>query len=229
MYIPLFIDFSNLKVLVIGCGSVGLRRASLFSNAGAKVTTVCRESEKRIEGVNVVSIDIKENDIETIKQLVKDHHLVVIAIDSESLASAIARIAISLGKLVNNAVDSRLGNTIVPLRLSLNGIDIGITSYGISVEALRRMARKIEILLESDIEIKTLIHICRVLKKCVKIFVQNHKERMNLYRSIFTDDEFNRYVSKGDTVSAFSRAIDIARGFGFEIKECIERGLDQDN
>lgn len=226
MYLPLFIDFKNLRVIVFGCGSVGMRRASLFSKAGARVTMVCRSSIEGIGGtannIEVVALEVEKSNLGVVKPLLENHDLVVIALDDRCLAKDIVDLALSLGRLVNNAVDYREGNVVVPLRLTVEGIDMGLTSYGASVEVLRRVASKIKRLLEHDTEVKTLAYVCSTLKKCIKSLVYDHRERIALYREIFSDREFNKSIRRGDIYAAISRAIAIAKDVGIDLSSCAQ-------
>ncbi|MCS7110825.1 MAG: bifunctional precorrin-2 dehydrogenase/sirohydrochlorin ferrochelatase [Ignisphaera sp.] len=224
VHLPLFIDVSSFSVLVVGCGSVGLRRAELFRRYGARVTVVCRDGGQRISGAEPRSIDVRSLDSEALKDLLKPYDIVVVAVDDESLAKSIALAALSLKKLVNNAVDYRFGNTVVPLKLSLNGVDIGLTSYGLSVELLRRIAQKISTSLAQNTEIKTLYRVSRVLKRCIKKTTPLPKLRIELYRRIYSDTEFNNYIEKGDEAGAILRAVDIAREMNTDLEPCISSG-----
>lgn len=222
MYIPLFIDVKNFKVLVIGCGNVGLRRIELFKKYGARITVVCR-NKLEADGVETKNIDIQNLDLESLKKLIQFHDIIVVAVDNENLAKNIASIAMSLNKLVNNAVDYRYGNIIVPFKISINNVDIGLTSYGLSVELIRRIAQKIHNSLAQDIEINTLSEVFKILKKCVKENISSSKLRIKLYKHIYLDKEFNEYVKKGDKNKAITRAVSIIKELcGIDLKNCVE-------
>ncbi|MCE4607423.1 MAG: NAD-dependent epimerase/dehydratase family protein, partial [Caldisphaeraceae archaeon] len=107
VYIPLFIDVSSLKVLVVGGGMVGSRRARSFLSAGAMVTVVAKELSEELlkdKAINAIEADIEEGG--EIEKLIEQNDLIVIATDNKKINDKVYEMAKLKGKLINNATDA---------------------------------------------------------------------------------------------------------------------------
>lgn len=223
MYKPLFINLEKTRVAIFGCGEIGVRRAKLFIDAGSEVTVICKDPTNINLRCNLMRLDIDETNIDIIDKIVSENDIIVVALNDERLSKLISRIALEKRKLVNNAMDYKLGNVIVPLHRGIDGIDIALTSFGVSVEILRRIVSKIENLIKSDTEVKILLNIYRRLKPCIKNVVNDHRKRLELYRAINSDKDFNKYVVQGDEYSALVRALGIIKSYGFYVDRCVNQ------
>ncbi|MDM7274930.1 MAG: bifunctional precorrin-2 dehydrogenase/sirohydrochlorin ferrochelatase [Thermoprotei archaeon] len=220
-FIPLYVDPSRFKVLIVGGGSVGTRRAFLFRNAGAQVTVVAKEFSGELlkaEGVKLVRLDLP-GDLEALEKLIRENDIIVIAVGDERIAEIVAGKALELGKLVNNAVNHRIGNVIVPFRASVGGLEVAVTSKGATGLAARIVLDKIVKLLEEDVEVKAVYEAMSKLKKLIRESIPDPNLRMRLYKEIGEDGKFRGYVSRGDSVSAYKRGLEIIKSYGVRLND----------
>ena len=209
-YIPLFINPSGLRVLVVGGGSVGTRRALMFRRAGARVIVVAKEFSKELLDSDVELREVRlPEDFPVLEKFIEESDLVVIALSDEQLAGRIAKIALAKGKLVNNAVNHREGNVIVPFAATVLGLGVAITSFGVTGLAARIALEKIVKLIEEDREVNAAIKAMGKLKVIIRSKVADPRDRMKLYDIIHGDSEFREYLRRGDWVSAYLRGLKI--------------------
>jgi len=217
-YIPLYIDFSDFNVLVIGGGKVGNRRARTFLDAGANVTIVASYFSEDINEiknnrkVKLVNFEIK--DPKDLEKLIEENDLIVIATNNNEINNEIYEIAKKKRKLINNATDASKGNVIVPFRKKLyEYLEVATTSLGYTGIAARRSLEKIESCLKNDIEIKTLYDSMKELKRYMKEKIIDPKLRYDLYFEIEKDEIYEKYVKEGNIEKALERAKEIIRQY----------------
>ncbi len=110
MYLPLHINLRGKKVLIIGLGKVGKRRAEKLLKAGASVTAIDRRKVRVKKGVRFIQKSLRRNDIPSLKK----YFLVVASTDDKKLNAAIARNAKREGCLINRADLFKNGNILFP-------------------------------------------------------------------------------------------------------------------
>lgn len=217
VWIPLYIDVAGFRVLVVGGGRVGEGRALLFSKAGAVVTVVAMDFTERLrseaESGSIKLVKAKlPDDWETLAKLIDESDLVVVAVPDPDIARSIAEEARAKGKLVNNAVDYKDGNVVVPFRGSTSyGLYFAVTSLGRAGVAARVAAEKVKECLESDEGLRALYVSMARLKEWLKSNVSDPKKRIPIYFKVAEDPDYQQAVARGDAEGAYRRALEIAR------------------
>jgi len=215
-YIPLYVNPRGLRVLVVGGGSVGSRRALMFRDAGARVVVVASEFSDTLlkaSGVELRRLALPEG-LDDLEKLVDESDIVVIALSDEGLAERISSMALAKRKLVNNAVDHRKGNVIVPFSSKVSGLSVAITSFGATGLAARLALEKVVELLREDREVNAAYKAMSRLKMVVRSTVKDPKARMKAYYAIHEDEEFRSHIRRGDWKSAYLRGLKIIESLG---------------
>lgn len=218
-FIPLFINVENLRVLVIGGGMVGTKRALMFRDARAKVTVAAREFSEELKSrhdIDLITINLPK-DMEVLKEIIMKHDIVVVALSDEDLAKRISSMVLAMGKLVNNTVNHSDGNVIVPFRGEAQGLHIAVTSMGATGLAARIALNKAIKMIDSDIEVKAIIKAMGKLKALIREKVRDHKVRMSIYDSIANDVEFRSLASKGEWAAAYLRGLKIIESYNIPL------------
>lgn len=122
MYLPLHIDLRGKRVLVIGLGKVGKRRAEKLSKAGAKVTGIDQKKVRVKKSVKFIQKKMRRDDFSHLK----GYFLVVASTDDKKLNAAIARNAKREGCLVNRADLFENGDVIFP---AIVRTGVGVLSF----------------------------------------------------------------------------------------------------
>ncbi|MEM0274955.1 MAG: hypothetical protein QXE67_01725, partial [Nitrososphaerota archaeon] len=83
----------------------------------------------------------------------------------------------------------------------------------------REALYKIREVLEKDMELHLLAELMHRLKKILKEANLTPKKRMEIYRRVYSDQEFRRYVKTGDIDSATKKILEILKENSVEIGE----------
>jgi len=146
-FLPLMIDLSGRKVMIFGGGSVGERKATLFSSY-ADTTVVSTDFTGQLERlgqsgkVKLVSSDVASRSDDEILDMVRNAFMVIPATDNASLNSRIIGIANKNAVLVNQ-VDA-VGDVVVPSVIQRGDLTIGISTLGSSPAVSKYTRKKIE-------------------------------------------------------------------------------------
>lgn len=134
--LPILVEASALRVLVIGGGTVGARKARQFATAGADVRviapTFCEDFEHLIaeRGLVAERRPFESGDV-------GDAHLVFAATNDRLVNGEIAREAAAAHRLLNAADQSDEGNFAVMAAHHRGPLTIGVSAGGVPAAALR--------------------------------------------------------------------------------------------
>ncbi len=230
MRIPLWIEASTLRVLVVGGGNVGTRRALKFHDAGAEVrvlslwfTDKLVEAAKRSKRISLIKASAE--DIELLEENVKWADIIVIATDNPKVNELVWDIALKYRKLVNDATNAKRTHIVVPYEGEVHGIRIAVTSEGRSGIAARWARDRIINYLERDYVVKTLYDVMSSVKLVLKKLLPVAKKRIPIYFEIERDEAFREAVMKGDREAAFKRAAELLASLAS--KEGLKYTVDQ--
>lgn len=140
MYLPLHIDLRGKKVLVVGFGRVGERRAHKLLKAGADVTVIDRNKVKVKRGMRSVQKFLQRDKVPSLK----GYFLVVASTDDRALNEAICRKAKNDGCLINRADLFEDGNVIFPAVVKNGKGVISFTTFGRSPKLSKKIKEELE-------------------------------------------------------------------------------------
>ncbi len=140
MFHPLFIDLKGKKILVIGAGSVGTKRALALLKHGAEVTVVSKTFSKKIEGSRAVLIN---GDAVQVLPSLRDFFLVVTASDDRDANEFVSRKARKKGILVNRTDEYHKGDVIFPMTAKVKGHTMAYTTLGENPMLLKKIKKLI--------------------------------------------------------------------------------------
>ena len=124
-YFPFYIDIENKKILVVGGGTVALRKIEKLMPFSPNITVVAPKICDEIKALNVKIIDRRfcDSDLDGV-------FCVVSATDDETLNGRIFQLCNEKNILVNTVDDKEKCGFIFPAIASKNGITAGITTSG---------------------------------------------------------------------------------------------------
>ncbi len=209
MRIPLYIDFSDKNVIIIGGGSVGTTRAKKFVRAGANVTVYSEKFTEDLlnlsrEGkIKLVKTDVRNLNLE---EVIKGAHLIVVAIGDKNYNDKILNLAKNYKTLVNLANDADRTEVVVPFEGGRDGIRFAVTTEGKSGIVAREVRDRFQHILENDIETIHFLKAMDYVKRYMKSKDIPVNLRLQLYSIIGSDEEFRRLAMKGKIDEAIKRA-----------------------
>ena len=143
-YLPLFIETTGKKCLIVGGGKVASRKLIPILKAKMKVTLISPEIIEEIE-LNFH----KNNNLKIIKRKfepedIKDQFLIIAATNEKTINQKIAELSKDNNILVNMAEDSLSGNTLIPSVVDRDPIKIAVSSGAASPILTRLVKTKLE-------------------------------------------------------------------------------------
>ena len=146
MFYPLFINLKNKKILVIGGGRVGSRRALYLLKAGALVTVISKEFDKKLEiknkNLKIIKKEINEKNLNEIS--LKNYFLVIIATNDKKINGKIINKIKKNKTLVCRADKPSDGDVIFPAVSGVKEVKIAYTSFGKNPRLIKRIKGIIE-------------------------------------------------------------------------------------
>ena len=143
-YLPLFIETTGKKCLIVGGGKVASRKLIPILKAKMKVTLISPEVIEEIElnfhknkNLKIIKRKFKPEDIE-------DQFLIIAATNEKTTNQKIAKLSKDNNILVNMAEDSLSGNTLIPSVVDRDPIKIAVSSGAASPILTRLVKTRLE-------------------------------------------------------------------------------------
>ena len=184
--LPVFIDFKDRKVVVIGGGGVGERKAVFFKTGD--VTVVSPEFTHALEAMGregTVKLRRMAVKPEELGGFIEGAFLVVAATSDQQLNETIVREAAKHGVLANSA--SCDAPVIIPSVVRKSGLDLAISTSGRSPAMAKFMRKWLEAALGEDIERMLLLQ--ERVRENLKTSVPEQRRREAVIQKILGDPE----------------------------------------
>ena len=139
---PLFVDLAGKKALVIGGGTVGLRRAEVLARFGAEVTVVSPTLSREVERIRHIPRKYTLGDLE-------GAFLAVAASDDPQVNEAAGREARRLGVIFNRSDAPADCDFFFPAVCEGGGMVAGLAGDGTDHGKTARTAKEIRKILEN--------------------------------------------------------------------------------
>jgi precorrin-2 dehydrogenase/sirohydrochlorin ferrochelatase len=189
-FLPLLIDMSDKKVVIFGSGSVGERKANLFSEY-AKVTVVSRsfydifyELEDKYS-IQLIKADARKLTDDEINDVIRDAFLVIPATNDRNINERIVKLSKSFG-ILTNEVDA-IGDVTVPAVVKRGGLTISISTAGSSPAFSRFTRRQVEKIITP--EFGDMIKIQDEMRTYLKSEVPDQRDRKDILWDILESEE----------------------------------------
>lgn len=142
-YFPFCIDISGKKCVIVGGGSVALRKAEKLLDFGADITVVAPKISRCFEDMPVTFIrrEFAVSDID-------DAFMVIYAADDKALAEDIRRVCTEKKIMLNSVDDKENCSFIFPSIVQKDNITISISTGGTSPVFAKHLKERIDELLD---------------------------------------------------------------------------------
>lgn len=193
----LFLDMKNKHVLIIGTGSVGIRRARRFLDADAEVSIIAHSIDPDIKQEFIEKGAVFYSD-EDRDRLLDECDLVVVATNNLELNDEIARKA--KDKLVNCASDISLSNVIVPSTFQIGNVTVSLYTGSRSPLMAKELRKKIQSVISPEDILK--IELQERVRELLKNNIDSQVERKKCMIKINEDEIVQKYIEENDLESA---------------------------
>ncbi|MCI7097724.1 MAG: bifunctional precorrin-2 dehydrogenase/sirohydrochlorin ferrochelatase [Lachnospiraceae bacterium] len=139
-YFPMFFDIKGEKILIVGAGSIALRRVETLLTFGACLTVAapeCRESIQQYGDTGQLTL-LKQ--AYAPDMITDDYFMVIAATDNACLNREICREGKKQGLLVNNASDKSQCDFYFPAIVRQGDVIAGVCAGGKNHRLVRRVA-----------------------------------------------------------------------------------------
>jgi len=134
--VPILVEASGLRVLVVGGGAVATRKAKQFAQAGAVVRIVAPKLDEELEHLVVErGLAVERRPYESAD--IGDAQLIVAATDDRTVNADVARDADAGSRLLNAADHSDDGNFAMMATHRRGPLTIGVSAGGVPAAAVR--------------------------------------------------------------------------------------------
>ncbi|MGY0287269.1 MAG: precorrin-2 dehydrogenase/sirohydrochlorin ferrochelatase family protein [Candidatus Methanodesulfokora washburnensis] len=194
MRISMFIEMNGFRVLVVGGGEEGTKKARRFSEHGAEVRVMSMDftdqllEMERSGRVKLIRGDACDRNL--LEKLIEESDLVVYTIgDRPDIERAVEEIAKRKRKLLNLATDADRTQVVMPIEERAGDIRIAVTSEGKSTLVVKEAAERVANFLREQRDIMAMLEVMGHLKKYMKERKIPFDKRMEVYRSAFRDEK----------------------------------------
>jgi precorrin-2 dehydrogenase/sirohydrochlorin ferrochelatase len=193
----LYLDMKDKNVLIIGTGSVGIRRARRFLDAQANVNIVTKDIDEDIK-VEFLEKGAHVFDNDKLDNLIESSYLIVIATDDLKLNETISKKA--QGKLINCSSNPSISNVIFPSTFDIGGVTISVYTGSKSPLMAKTLRKKIQsIITDEDIYY---IQLQEYLRELLKTKVDSQIERKEFMIQINEDENVKNLIHDGNIEEA---------------------------
>ncbi|WP_340818974.1 bifunctional precorrin-2 dehydrogenase/sirohydrochlorin ferrochelatase [Methanolobus sp. WCC4] len=189
-FLPLLIDMSDKKVVIFGSGSVGERKANLFSEH-ADVTVVSRgfsdfffELERKSH-ITLMEADVGKLSDDDINMIIEDAFLVIPATNDRTINERIVQLSKGFG-ILTNEVDA-IGDVTVPAVIKRGDLTISISTTGSSPAFSRFTRQQVEKIITP--EFADMIRIQDEMRTYLKNEVPDQKDRKEILWDVLESKE----------------------------------------
>ncbi len=149
-YFPLFFNLQGQRVLVVGAGSVALRKVQLLERAHAAIAVVAPEVApelSQLAAAGAIEVRLREFTAEDLEGA----RLVVVATSRRAVNRWIASLCEARGIPVNVVDDRKASRVIVPAIIDRDPVIVAVSSAGTSPVLARRLRERLEALIPKRI------------------------------------------------------------------------------
>lgn len=217
-FLPLMLDLSGRKIVIFGGGSVGERKAELFSGCADTLVASLEFSQRLQEleasgQVKFVRLDLLEASDSELRELISEAFIVIPATSNFELNQKITAIARESDILINR-VDA-LGDVVIPSVIKRGDLVVGISTLGHSPAVSKYTRKQVEGLITP--EYSDMIRLQDELRSYLKQHLAEQRQRKAILWKILE----NEAVWNGFSES-YEKAAEIAYAI---ISDCLERKI----
>lgn len=199
----MFIDLKleGKRVLILGGGVVGERKAKKFLGSNSKITIVSKDFTENLKNLSQkYEIQLKNTNEQSLDSLISNSDLVIAATDDENYNEKIVLNSKNKNILVSSVDNPFISDFIMPATKIIGDIIVGIGTGGKSPMMAKIIGERLKKhVTNEDILQVRLQHYARTL---LKNFLSNKKDRRVILHQILNDREISQFLSTNNLKKA---------------------------
>ncbi len=205
-HIPVMLDVSNRKVVIIGGGKIAARKATSLMPHCSNIIAVSAEFSDHFSRLPLQNIVTRIEDID-LNTVIDNNTLVIIATDDPIMNQYVEDLCVSRGILYNR-VDDKSSPIIFPEQFDSKGVTVAVSTHGRSPS----FAHFLKDILYKKAEgyIKALPVVERLRKD---ISIRDIELKGNFFRILFDDRKFWNLIASGEFEEAYSLGMELSRNY----------------
>jgi precorrin-2 dehydrogenase/sirohydrochlorin ferrochelatase len=192
-HVPLFIDLKDRRIVILGGGHVGERKAKMFCTYGQTTVVSTSFTAELLKMADDGLINAIVDDLKDVKKYLTGAFIVVPATNNRTLNAFIADQAKAMNILVNQ-VDG-IGEVIVPSIINKDGVQVGISTMGKSPTSARFLRLRIEELIKN---VALMVTLQDKLRTILKKRIGSQLERKRILEIIINDQGVWAELARSD-------------------------------
>jgi len=227
--LPIFVDVEGMKVLVIGGGEEGYKKARRFLEAGAEVTVISKEFlpelldlASRYDRLRLVYGDARDRAL--LEGAIASCDIVISALsDAGEVDDSIIELARRYRKLYILAGDASRTQCGMGIEGSSGEVRFAVYTDGrsslVAMEARDRIAR----FLDAQRDLHVMLKLLYRMKRALRGLGLPSDKRIEIHRKVFRDPGFRSLAASGDEGAAWERLCEIVfEESGIDLRRAVE-------
>lgn len=203
MRVPLFVEMEGLKVLIIGGGEEGTKKARRLLSAGAIVTVLALEHSNELKNMvkdnnRLTLINGDARDLSLLGKLISEHDFIISALnDQKDIDDKIIELCKYYRKLYDLAGDAERTQVAMGIEARVDSFRIAMISGGLSSLAVMEALERVEKFLSEQKDLISLMHLMGDLKSFMRKKNIPWSIRKQIYHAVYNNQEIRRLISEG--------------------------------
>ncbi|MGB9728811.1 MAG: precorrin-2 dehydrogenase/sirohydrochlorin ferrochelatase family protein [Thermoprotei archaeon] len=216
MRVPLFVEMEGLRVLIIGGGEEGTKKARRLLSAGAVVTVLALEHSDSLrkmvsENARLRLIYGDARNIELLEKLISENDFIISALsDQRSIDDIIIELCNKHRKLYDLAGDAERTQVAMGIETNVDSFRIAMISGGLSSLAVMEALERIKYFLLQQKDLIALMHLMGDLKIFMRKKNIPWRIRKEIYHMVYNHPEIRKLVLDGNIEKAKKLAEEMA-------------------
>lgn len=146
-YLPLMVNMSDRRFLIVGGGNIATRRARIISQSGALIDVVAKNATEEIKNISIQKGGVYIERSWTAEDITEDYAFVIAATDDHHLNQEIREACLALNIPVNVITDASSSDFTFPSTIYRSPMTIAVSSGSASPLLARLLAERINALI----------------------------------------------------------------------------------
>jgi precorrin-2 dehydrogenase/sirohydrochlorin ferrochelatase len=227
--LPIFVDVGGMRVLVIGGGEEGYKKAKRFLEAGAEVSVISKEflpelSQLAMGSKRLRLVEGDASDRELLERAIEWCDIVISALgDAREIDDMIIDISRRNRKLYILAGDASRTQCGMGIEGASGDIRFAIYTDGRSSLVAMEARDRVKRYLDSQRDLHIMLDLLYRMKRALKALGVPSDMRIEIHREVFRDNIFRSMVSSGHVEAAWNRVCEIVMSKAYiDLRRAVE-------